>query len=109
MTGYPEAPEPVYKEAPIDNARCPNCGNEEGLTRTERANKHTQPIPPDHPAGNCPECEETFDTYAAHHEYKWARMSEEEREEYRRQREKFEGKMTAWQESAEYHHQQREP
>ena len=101
-------PAPEYRDVELDQVRCPNCGNEEGITETKAANKHTQPVPPDRRAG-CPECDHNGDPLAFHHEWQWERMSEEEREEARAAQERMADEMAEHQYSAHYLHSQVEP
>jgi uncharacterized protein with PIN domain len=101
-------PKAEYKKIKLDEVRCPDCGNENGLTKQEAANKHTQPVPPQYKM-NCPECDANGPVAKWHGEYKWHRMSEEERKEARKQREKAIDKMAEYQSSAHYQSLQREP
>lgn len=97
-----------YVEKGLDEARCPECGNEDGITKTERANELTQPIPPEM-AGNCPECDHSDHPLAFHSAWKRERMSEEELEANRKAREKYEGKAVDYETSAHAISMRREP
>lgn len=103
------APEPEgeYVDEPLDEARCPECGNEDGITKTV-AKGNVQPIPPDHRT-SCPECDHAAHALAFHSAWQWERMSEEERREAEEQVERYASKMAAHQESAAYLSEQREP
>lgn len=96
-----------YREASLDEARCPDCGDEEQIIEYERVGK-IQPMPAEQ-SGKCKACGNRDHPLAFHHAYKWERMTEAERSEAQRQREKYEAEMAAWQESASYHAEQREP
>jgi len=96
-----------YVNVEMDEARCPECGNEEGNTRTE-TNGSVQPVPPEH-KGGCPECDHSDHPLAFHHAYKWERMSEEERQEAREYRERMEDKMADYEHSAHGISMRREP
>lgn len=103
--GHPDA---EYEKSEPDEVRCPNCGNEDELVKQEAANKYAQPVPPKHKM-YCPECDSNGSPARWHGEYTWHRMSDEERQEHREQREKAMDKMAAWQSSAAYHAEQRQP
>lgn len=96
-----------WEDVPVDEARCPECGNETG-NYTVEARDGAQPVPPGQ-RGRCPECEHSDDPLAFHHEWKWERMSEDEREEARRKQAQYEDQMADYQYSAHYISMQREP
>ena len=87
-------PDPEPEITPVDEARCPECGSEE----IERI-KHLR-LPPDQ-RGHCTECDHRAHPLAFHHCWEWHRMSEEEREQARRQRERYENRMAEYQLSAD--------
>lgn len=97
-----------YEKTELDEARCPDCGNEDGNTKTERANSKTKPIPPERQV-RCPECGHTDSHIAFGGAYKWARMSEAERAEAKRKAEEHAGRMAEHQETATSLAEQREP
>jgi len=96
-----------YVETEMDEARCPECGNEEGNTRTQ-AEGNVQPVPPSHQA-SCGECGHSGDPLAFHHEYTWERMSEEERREAEEAQARMEDQMADYQYSAHGISMRREP
>ncbi|GAA0460146.1 hypothetical protein MUK72_17945 (plasmid) [Halococcus dombrowskii] len=86
---------------PVDEARCPECGNEE-IERVEHPR-----LPPDH-RGHCTECDHRAHPLAFHHSWKWNRMTEDEREEARRQHERYVDQVAEHQYSSAYLAAQRE-
>jgi hypothetical protein len=95
-----------YDEEELPEARCPGCGNEDGNTQTVATN--AQPVPFDSRAG-CPECDHRGSPLEFHHEYKWERMSDEERREAEEAAEREAGRMAEHQYSAAYISEAREP
>lgn len=96
-----------YVDVEMDEARCPECGNEDGNTRTETQG-NVQPVPPGQSAG-CPECGHRDHPLAFHHEYKWERMSEEERREAEEAAEREAARMADYEASAHAISMRREP
>jgi len=103
-----EEPEPEYEKTVLDEARCPECGNEDGITKTERANKRAQPIPPSM-AGQCPECDHVDNPIAFHNAWQRERMTEEELAESRAEREAAMDRLADYQHSAHGIAEAREP
>jgi predicted RNA-binding Zn-ribbon protein involved in translation (DUF1610 family) len=95
-------PDPEPEITSLDEARCPECGSEE-IERIEHPR-----LPPDH-RGRCTACDHWANPLAFHHSWEWERISEDEREQARRQRERFEDKMAEYQHSTVYISEQREP
>ena len=91
----------------MDEARCPKCGNESENVQYEREGD-IQPLPPQQSA-ECGACGHRGDPLTFHHRWKWERMTEDEREQAREARERFENRMAEYQHSATYHAAQREP
>jgi len=89
----PSEPEPEIE--PLPEAWCPECGSEE-IKRIDHPR-----LPPDH-RGRCTACDHRAHPLAFHHSWKWERMTDEEREQARRRRERDEDKMAEYQHSATY-------
>lgn len=106
--GKCDPPTPEYETIVLEEVRCPECGNENGISKTQRANKTAQPVPPEH-SGSCPECGHCDDPLVFHNAWERERMSEEELEQMRAERERAEDQMADWQHSAHYFSLQREP
>jgi hypothetical protein len=95
-----------YDDVEMDDARCPECGNEDGNHRTEATN--AQPVPISQRAG-CADCGHRDSPLAFHSAWKWERMSEEEREAAEEAAEREAAWMAESQYSAAYIAEQREP
>jgi transcription elongation factor Elf1 len=100
-------PNAEYDTIELDRARCPECGHEK-IAKTEAANRYAQPVPPQYQA-TCENCEHTDDPHAFHDAYELHRMTDAERQEALKQSEIARDRMAAWQESAAYYAEQREP
>lgn len=97
-----------YEKVELEEVRCPNCGNEDDIKKQQRTDDRAQPVPPRLRA-TCPECDEVGDPIAWHHEYKRARMSDEEIAEAERQQAKMEDEMADYEYSAHAISVRREP
>lgn len=95
-----------YVKTPLEEARCPECGNEDGNVRQQRQG-NAQPVP-DGSAVGCPECGHRDSTLAFRRTYEWERLDEEERRQKRQAQERRDEQMVGWQHSAQYHSVQRE-
>ncbi|EMA47782.1 hypothetical protein [Halococcus salifodinae] len=101
MTARESRPTEVEPEIEaLPEARCPECGSEE-IERIEHPR-----LPPDH-RGRCTECDHRTSPLAFHHCWKWVQMSDKEREQARRRRERHEDKLAEYQYSATYLAEQR--
>lgn len=76
-----------YADHPLDESRCPECGNETGNVHAHPVGD-IQPIP-DEQAARCgsEDCDHHDHALAFIHAYQWERMSEDEREEQRQKAE----------------------
>ena len=61
----------------LTEARCPECGSEDGIERI----KHSQ-LPPEQ-RGHCTACDHRASPLAFHNSWEWKRMDEDEREQAR--------------------------
>ena len=98
--------EPEYKTETMEQGRCPECGSEGNITRTQAVTG--QPIPVDM-AGECGDCGHTDAPITFRREYQWNNMSESERGAEIKRRKEIESSVVAYQESAGYHHTRTEP
>lgn len=83
-----------YATAGMDNAQCPECGDRERITETKAKGK-ARPVPRSHRA-RCNECGHSDDPLAFHHAYKWAELTDEEREKRERLQARTEARMADW-------------
>jgi len=95
------------------NLRCPGCGTEDTSEMTAAPQDHATAesgdrVSPYHRV-TCQQCGAADDGMVFMKEHEWERKSDEEKEKARRAQERGEAAATAWQESAEYQHSQREP
>jgi len=103
-----EEPEPEYEVTVLDEVRCPECGTEDGITKTERANRKTQPVPPSQ-AGQCSACDHVDNPLAFHSAWQRDRMTDEELAAVRAEREAAMDRLADYQHSAHGIAEAREP
>lgn len=97
------APTPEPEIESLDEVRCPECGAEDEIERTDQPQ-----CPPDH-SGRCTTCGHTDHPLAFHACWKHERMTDGEREQARAAYERYASRMADYQASAAYLSEQREP
>lgn len=95
-----------YEEESLEEVRCPSCGNEDEITKTVAVD--AQPVPLGSRA-TCPKCDHRDHPMAFHHEWKWHRMDENERQEALEAADREASRMAEHQYSAAYISESREP